>query len=121
LLAIQDVAKASGVSSRTLRHYDEIGLLKPAQVADSGIRYYGRDELLSLQRILLMRELDLGLSTIKAVLEQQTEVEALRGHRRELENARKRFARLAKTIDQTIADIEGERNMSAAELFEGFD
>ena len=57
---VKQVAKLSGVSIRTLHHYDEIGLLKPARVGANGYRYYGRDELLRLQQILFHRELDAG-------------------------------------------------------------
>ena len=49
---VKEVAQLSGVSVRTLHHYDEIGLLKPSSVGANGYRYYGRDELLRLQQIL---------------------------------------------------------------------
>ncbi|HKU31582.1 MAG TPA: MerR family transcriptional regulator, partial [Arthrobacter sp.] len=65
---ISEVAKASKVSSRTLRHYDHMGLLEPAHTGPNGYRFYGQRELLRLQRILLLRELGLGLETIGEVL-----------------------------------------------------
>jgi MerR family transcriptional regulator, thiopeptide resistance regulator len=66
-----EVARMSGVTSRTLRHYDEIGLLPPAGMRPNGYRYYEQDELLRLQQILVMRELDRGLGEIAAILDQQ--------------------------------------------------
>ena len=65
---VKQVAKLSGVSIRTLHHYDEIGLLKPARVGANGYRYYGREELLRLQQILLHRELGFALEDIRRVL-----------------------------------------------------
>ena len=69
--SIQDVARLAGTTSRTLRHYDEIGLLKPSRVGSNGYRYYDGDALLQLQRILLLRELGLGLPAIAEVFQQQ--------------------------------------------------
>lgn len=56
--SIQQVARVPGVTARTLRYYDEIGLLRPADVGANGYRYYDREQLLRLQQILLLRELD---------------------------------------------------------------
>ena len=51
-LTVGQVAESFGVTVRTLHHYDEIGLLKPASLGANGYRYYGHVELLRLQRIL---------------------------------------------------------------------
>lgn len=76
--SIAEVARMSRVTSRTLRHYDDIGLLRPAYVGSNGYRYYAREQLLRLQEILLMRELGLGLDVIGQVLDgQQHRVAAL--------------------------------------------
>ena len=56
----------SGVTTRTLRHYDAIGLLTPARTGPDGRRFYQTGELLRLQQILLLRELGLGLADIAA-------------------------------------------------------
>lgn len=66
--AISDVARMSKVTSRTLRHDDDIGLLTPAYVGVNGYRCYEQEQLLRLQQILLLRELGLGLDTIAGVL-----------------------------------------------------
>ncbi|MGJ0204056.1 TipAS antibiotic-recognition domain-containing protein [Leucobacter sp. gxy201] len=69
--SIQDIAKAAGTTSRTLRHYDGIGLLPPSRVGANGYRYYDDRALVRLQRILLLRELGLGLEAIAQVLASQ--------------------------------------------------
>ena len=114
----------SQVTSRTLRHYDAIGLLPPARVADDGRRHYGRAELLRLQRILLLRELGLGLDAIAEVLRRSTRdstVAVLRKHREWLLAERGRLARLARTVQRTIDSIEEGGEMAAETLFEGFE
>ena len=62
--SIQEVARLTGTTSRTLRHYDAIGLLAPSRVGDNGYRWYDDDALVRLQRILLLRDLGLGLGEI---------------------------------------------------------
>lgn len=63
-LTVTEVARVSGVSVRTLHHYDQIGLLKPAFTGQNRYRHYGQDELLRLQQILLHRELGIPLGEI---------------------------------------------------------
>ncbi|MCX5200325.1 MerR family transcriptional regulator [Streptomyces sp. NBC_00237] len=107
---IAEVARMSGVTARTLRHYDEIGLLAPARIGANGYRYYGERELLDLQQILVLRALGLGLDDIGRVLtEQVDEVEALRGHQRRLLAERDRLDTLAATVSRTIAELEQSR------------
>ena len=60
--------QSSGTTSRTLRHYDDIGLLKPSRTGDNGYRHYDQDALVRLQRILLLRELGLGLPAVAEVI-----------------------------------------------------
>ncbi|WTW95973.1 MerR family transcriptional regulator [Streptomycetaceae bacterium NBC_01309] len=104
---IAEVARMSRVTSRTLRHYDAIGLLPPAYVGRGGYRYYGEAELLRLQRILVLRELGMGLDGIAAVLaEGGDETAALRAHHAELSQERDRLARLVRTVERTIAERE---------------
>ncbi|MDQ1513911.1 MAG: MerR family transcriptional regulator, thiopeptide resistance regulator [Microbacteriaceae bacterium] len=118
----------SGVTARTLRHYDDIGLLTPASVGGNGYRRYGDGELLRLQRILVLRALGLGLADIAAVLEEQTdEVAALREHHGRLLAERDRLARMAETVERTIRELSGQEGKSTMtidrpeNLFEGFD
>jgi DNA-binding transcriptional MerR regulator len=120
--SIAEVVRMSGVTSRTLRHYDAIGLLRPARVAADGRRHYGRRELLRLQRILLLRELGVGLPAIgEALARTGDEVAVLRRHRDRLEGERGRLARLVRTVETTIESIEGGAEMAAEKMFEGFE
>lgn len=120
--SISEVAKASKVSSRTLRHYDQLGLLEPAYTAHNGYRYYGEHELLRLQRILLLRELGLGLETIGEVLDGQADpVEALAVHRKWLLAERDRLDRMSRTVDATITALRQGAPMSAENIFKDFD
>ncbi|WP_245850908.1 MerR family transcriptional regulator [Paenibacillus herberti] len=65
---IGELAKQTNLSIRTLRYYDEIGLLKPAKVAESGYRYYSNEEIRRLQHITALKELGFTLSAIKGML-----------------------------------------------------
>ena len=67
--SIQELSRLSGVTTRTLRWYDQIGLLKPSRVAESGYRYYGRAEVDRLQDILYYRALGVELARIKECLD----------------------------------------------------
>lgn len=116
------VARIAGISSRTLRHYDDIGLLRPARVSQGGLRHYEREQLLRLQQIMLLRELGMSLETIGAVVSGQADrVGQLRRHHRWLIEERDRFDRLADTVEATITQLEGGEEMSTEQLFEGFD
>jgi MerR family transcriptional regulator, thiopeptide resistance regulator len=121
--SIAEVARMSAVSSRTLRHYDAIGLLPPAWVADDGRRHYDEEQLLRLQQILLLRELGLGLRAIREVLERRSRsstVEVLQRHREWLLAERRRLGQLVGTVETTITSIEEGAEMAAEKIFEGF-
>ncbi|MCZ0730683.1 MerR family transcriptional regulator [Mycolicibacterium iranicum] len=120
--SIQQAARVSGVTARTLRYYDEIGLLAPARVGANGYRYYEREQLLRLQQILLLRELGLDLATIGKVVDAQHDpIEALRQHHRRLLDERGRLDRLATTVAATIKHLEEGTDMPAEDMFEGFE
>ncbi len=118
---VKDVSKLSGVSVRTLHHYDEIGLLKPAFTGQNRYRYYGHAELLRLQQILLHRELDIPLADIGAILDDPKfdQLSALQLQREKLAEQAKRYARLIRTIDRTIASLSGDRTMTDVDLYGG--
>jgi DNA-binding transcriptional MerR regulator len=121
LWSTAEVARMAGVSSRTLRHYDHVRLLTPAETGPGGLRRYGRAELLRLQHVLLLRELGLGLDDVADVLDGVTdEVDALRRHRERLLGEADRLLRLADTVDKTIIERTGGTTVAAEELFDGF-
>ena len=127
-IAIGDVARMAGVTARTLRHYESVGLLLPSSVGANGYRRYGDAELLRLQRILVLKALGLGLPEIAALLdEQRDELTALREHHGRLLAERERLGRMADTVERTIRELseqEGSDRMTIERpenLFEGFD
>lgn len=121
-LTVKQLAAISGVTVRTLHHYDEIGLLKPASVGANGYRYYGPRELLRLQQILFHRELGVPLDAISELLllDGENQIGVLRQHRAKLQAERERYAVLIETIERTIADLKGDQIMASADLYKGF-
>ena len=120
--SIVEVARHAGVSSRTLRHYDDVGLVPPAYVGSNGYRYYEQEQLLRLQEVLLLRELGVPLGAIRRVLDGTADrVAVLREHRVALLAERDRLDRLAATVARTIEMRERGHHMGPEELFEGFD
>ncbi|HOQ02048.1 MAG TPA: MerR family transcriptional regulator [Acetivibrio clariflavus] len=119
---VQKLAKLAGISSRTLRYYDEIGILKPARISSSGYRIYGKAEVDLLQQILFYRELGVSLDDIKKILSSPSfnASDALKEHRKKLLARREQIDLLIANIDKTIAAMEGRINMSDKEKFEGF-
>ncbi|MCD0444131.1 TipAS antibiotic-recognition domain-containing protein [Glycomyces sp. A-F 0318] len=117
-----EVTRLAGVTSRTLRHYDAIGLLEPAATGHGGLRRYGEGELLRLQQILLLRRLDLRLDVIAEILDGALpEVEALRRHAERLAEERERLDRLAATVADTIRQLEGRQTMTPETWFDGLE
>jgi DNA-binding transcriptional MerR regulator len=119
---IQKLASLAGVSTRTLRYYDEIGILKPARINSSGYRIYGQEEVNTLQQILFYRELGVGLDSIKEIVTAPTfdGAKALREHREKLLEKKEQLDLLIANVDKTIALTEGRITMSNKEKFEGF-
>ncbi|MEO8307716.1 MAG: MerR family transcriptional regulator [Pseudomonadota bacterium] len=119
---VKQLARLSGVSVRTLHYYDQIGLLRPAQVGANGYRYYGREELLRLQQILLHRELGLPLDAIATLLDDSDRgrVDRLRQHRQQLMQRTEHYRDLIATVDRTIAELEGGPKMDTKQLYTGF-
>jgi len=122
MLDTRQAAKTAGVTSRTLRHYDAIGLLTPAHTGDDGRRYYGERELLRLQHILILKALGVDLTTTARVLDAAPDhaVGLLKDHLAALTTERDRLARLATTVSRTIDSLEKGTAMTTTEMFEGF-
>ena len=119
---VQRLGKLAGVSTRTLRYYDEIGLLKPGRINSSGYRIYGRDEVDRLQQILFYRELGVSLEHIRSIVTAPgfDGAEALRAHYAQLLDKRAQLDQLIRNVEKTIAVTEGRITMSDQEKFEGF-
>jgi MerR family transcriptional regulator, thiopeptide resistance regulator len=118
--SIQEIARAAGVTSRTLRHYDAVGLLRPSRVGENGYRYYDQTSLLRLQRILLLRELGLGLEAIAQVLDMPSDrVGTLRTHLELLELERERIDRQIGSVRRTLRAIERGEVLMPDDVFDG--
>jgi len=118
---VNKLAEISGVTTRTLRYYDEIGLLKPARISSSGYRIYGRVEVNQLQQILFYRALDVSLDDIKEIMTSKTfdAVNALNEHYEKLLDKRAKLDQLILNVEKTIQESEGRLIMSDREKFEG--
>ena len=119
---VQALAELSGVTPRTLRWYDRIGLLKPGRVGENGYRYYGPAQVDRLQDILYYRALGVPLDQIRASLDDPSfdRLAALRGHLAALEGERERLEGLIRSVKTTIRKQERSEIMNDAEKFEAF-
>ena len=112
----------AGTTSRTLRHYDEQGLVEPSRVGANGYRYYDGQSLVRLQRVLLFRELGLGLPQIREILERETdEAAALQSHLGLLRQEKERVSHQIDAVEHTINSLKGGTQLMAEEMFAGFD
>ncbi|GAA3705809.1 TipAS antibiotic-recognition domain-containing protein [Zhihengliuella alba] len=131
--SIQEVARCTGTTSRTLRHYDDVGLLPPSRVGYNGYRYYDADSLLRLQRILLLRGLGLGLPAIREALDasaagsassapgRAAQARVLGTHLEVLRGEQERLARQIASVERTITTLKGGGDLMADSMFDGFD
>ncbi|NLJ55617.1 MAG: MerR family transcriptional regulator [Firmicutes bacterium] len=119
---VNKLAKMSGVSARTLRYYDEIGLLKPARVAASGYRFYRQTQVDMLQQVLFYKELGFSLEDIKKLLSAPDfdRQRAFEDHLAALQEKRERFETLILNVTKSLTALKGEITMSDQEKFEGF-
>ena len=118
---IKKLAQLSGVTTRTLRYYDEIGLLKPCRVNSAGYRIYSDNEVNLLQQILLFKSLELSLDKIKEiVLSKDFDCKkALYDHKKNIIKRQEELNKLLANVDKTIIALDGGTEMSAEEKFEG--
>lgn len=120
---VKAVADLAGISIRTLHHYDEIGLLKPAGSSASGYRLYSEADLEQLQQVLFFRELGFGLQEIREIITSPgfDRKQALLEHRQLLQERQDRLGRLIQSVDRTLAAMERGTVMSKEDMFDGFD
>lgn len=119
--SIRQLAALANISSRTLRHYDAVGLLTPSSIGKNGYRFYEHADLLRLQNILFYRELDFSLDEIKRIL-MGTDFDILSSlayQKRLLENKRKRLSTIISTINKTIHSMKNNEPLKDEELYEG--
>ena len=116
----QSLAKLAGVSARTLRYYDEIGLLKPVRTTSNGYRIYGQGQVDRLQQILFYKNMGIDLETIKHIVDNPDydAVKTMENHLEQLKIQQQQLATLIDYVDSTILYMKGERTMSDKEKFE---
>ncbi len=119
---INQLAKLSEVSVRTLHHYDAIGLLSPKRNPQNEYRIYNENDLLLLQQILFFKELGFSLEEIKKILKSKNfDLEAaLKDQKKMILLKKKRIDDLLATIDKTIKKIKKQKNMKDEELYDAF-
>lgn len=119
---VQTLGKLAGISTRTLRYYDEIGILTPARINSSGYRIYGDAEVRQLQQILFYKELGVSLEEIRTIVTAPNfdAASALMIHREKLLDKRTQLNRLIENVEKTIAATGGKIKMTDQEKFEGF-
>lgn len=120
--SIQEVARATGTTSRTLRHYDAVGLLTPARTGTGGYRLYTQAELVRLQQILLLRGFGMGLTRIAEVLDARVDPAlALQGHIAALRQEQIRLDRRIASVERTLTAVTRGEQIMPETMFDGFD
>jgi DNA-binding transcriptional MerR regulator len=118
---ITQLAKLAKISTRTLRYYDEINLLKPLKIRTQGMRQYNKSHLLKLQIILLYRDMDMPLKEIKRIIDAKTfqQVQSLNFHRMRLQAQLSNIRQMINTVDKSIKHLSNEIPLEDIELFSG--
>ena len=120
--SIRQLADLTGLTTRTLRYYDQINLLKPVRVGENGYRYYSEEELNKLQQILFYRQRGFELKRIKEIVsfDDFDPKAALKEHLMDLQKEKENIELLIQNVQNTILSLEGEYDMSDKEKFEAF-
>lgn len=121
MFTVKQLSDMTGVTGRTLRYYDSIGLLKPSSIGDNGYRYYNEAALLRLQQILIYREMDVPLAAICDIMAQPDfdVLAALQSHKQALAARQQELQGLISTVDKTILHLKGRHSMKPVQLFDG--
>lgn len=119
---IKELARLAGVSTRTLRWYDKVGLLKPTRITEAKYRMYDEASVARLQQIMFYRELEFALADISQILDAPgfNHQEALQSHLTALIYRRERIDALIHTVNKTLDDLQGGNKMTDQERFEAF-
>lgn len=119
--SVGELARAAGVSVRTLHHYDDIGLLKPAHVATNGYRLYGAAEAARLQEILFYKSAGVPLADMPDMLAGGDRLSRLLLHREKVAADLSKQAAMLAALDRMIASIKGQKIMTLEELYRPFE
>lgn len=117
------ISEITGVSVRTLHHYDAIGLLCPVRNCENGYREYTDEDIDKLQQILFFKECGFSLQKIKELLNRPDfdRAEAFALQKKYLLHEKKRIDTMLKTLEASLGNMKGEISMSQKDKFNGFD
>lgn len=120
--SISQLSKLAGVSSRTLRYYEEIGLLLPREKGENGYRYYSSRQVNKLQQIMFYRSFDMELEDIKRIVNSDDfdRIAAMESHLEKLKNQKEKIDKLIENVNKTIMNLKGEIQMTDKEKFNAF-
>lgn len=121
MYTVKELAGLTGLTPRTLRYYDHIGLLRPQRGRENDYRLYGPEEVDRLQQILLYRDMGLPLEEIGRLLDAPgfDRESALREHLERLRERRREVDALIRAVQNTLSGIEGGTTMTDEKKFEG--
>ncbi|WP_201307247.1 MerR family transcriptional regulator [Companilactobacillus farciminis] len=119
---IKKLAEMTGITTRTLRYYDDINLLKPSEINENNYRIYDEKNINKLQQILFYRSLNFPLQEIKKIMDDPnfSRIDALKQQQRLLLKEQEKINTLLTNIDLTIKDYQGEIEMTDTEKFKAF-
>lgn len=119
---IKKLAEMTGITTRTLRYYDDINLLKPSEVNENNYRIYDEKNVNKLQQILFYRSLNFPLQEIKKIMDDPnfSRIDALKQQQQLLLQEQEKIKTLLTNIDLTIKDYQGEIEMTDTEKFAAF-
>lgn len=116
---VKALARLTGVTARTLRWYDAVGLLPPMRTTEAGYRIYGPDEVERLRQILFYRALGLSLEEIRSILDHPAfdRQAALQSHLTALRERREELDGLIRAVEEALLETKGEIKMTDKEKF----
>ncbi|HSL70272.1 MAG TPA: MerR family transcriptional regulator [Longimicrobiales bacterium] len=123
IFTVSELSRLAHVTVRTLHHYDDIGLLRPAHRGRNGYRRYTEADLQRLQQILVFKELGFGLDAIAGIIDgpAATRRAALLTQRELLKGQLRQTEAVLRAIENAIKTLDGDTRMSSEKLFDGFD
>lgn len=121
MYTIHELATLANITTRTLRYYDQIGLLHPTNYSECGYRLYDQQEVKRLQQILFYKEFGLSLEQITRVLDDEQQLQKLLEKQQQLISAQQQqLHRLQQNIQRTLQELREEQSMNDNERFDGF-
>ncbi|PRP50958.1 MerR family transcriptional regulator [Bacillus halotolerans] len=121
-VTVKELSHIANVTIKALYHYHKIGLLVPKEISEAGYRYYGADELKRLQEILFYKELDIPLSEIKRLLDEDAvRTGTLEKQKKLFEKKIKKYQRFVQTVNTSLEYTRKGENMDHKVMFKGFE